>query len=389
MVDVTDTHFRTLIRLLSSTAHLYIPMIPDIAAIARPSLLHSPPTHSLHLQLAGSSLSSLLLATSLLPHPSPYSSINLNVGCPASSAQHGHWGAALLTDPTYPTTLHHLHSSLSSSPSSPSPSIPLSIKCRIGLTDPPDYPTFSRFIHRMRRTAHIRHFIVHCRPALLHLSTTHNLHIPPLDHSFAHRIKAEHGADIDVEVNGGVDGEDKVRAWMATDVDGLMIGRWAYKAVWDMRHIDRWVREWKRVRRRMGRGRGEEGEAAVEEEEWDEAEGDVVCRYAVLERYCEYVAGVDGRRLGNDVGRLLRPLQSLWVGECGCKEWRKQLQAGVSDGLSAVDAIRRAMDVVEQVRRAADVRDMPRTFLTALPTLRVARADAPEEGGARMQASAG
>ena len=80
------------------------------------------------------------------------------------------------------------------------------------------------------------------------------------------------------------------------------------------------------------------------------------CRYEVTERYCDYLSGVDGRLLGNDVGRLVRPLLSLWAGEQGCKEWRKQLTAGVSAGLGAVDTVRRAMDGVDRVRRATAAR---------------------------------
>ena len=267
MVDVTDVHFRVLVRLLSSSAHLYTPMIPDLAAVARPHLLHShPPTPPLHLQLAGSSLSTLLLATSLLPSPSPYASINANAGCPAPSAQAGHWGAALMLDPTYPTTLAHLHSA--------SP-LPLTLKCRIGVgPTPPHYPTFSAFIHRMRREAGVRHFIVHCRPALLHLSPALNRSVPQLDYSFAERVKEELGDEAWVEVNGGVDCEAKVQRWIASRLDGVMIGRWAYQAVFDMRHVDRWTRQWTIERRRRQRGRTEHSTERGAEVGRGEAEGE-------------------------------------------------------------------------------------------------------------------
>ena len=93
MVDVTDVHFRSFARIVSSSVHLYSEMVPAMKAISCPASLDAPmaldPARH-HLQLGGSSLSSLLLATSFIPSsPSscPYGSININMGS-HSSLQH-------------------------------------------------------------------------------------------------------------------------------------------------------------------------------------------------------------------------------------------------------------------------------------------------------------
>ena len=380
MVDVTDVHFRTFVRLVSSSAHLYSEMLPAMKAISRPSSLDAPmqlsPAYH-HLQMGGSSLSSLALATSFIPpSPShcPYGSININMGqkhltcagseqlcaiqsledarvcvslmycdaaaccllcsgCPSSAAQRGGYGAVTMRDINYP---HMLRTLRDISP------LPISVKCRIGVDDQQSYGFFSSMIRRLV-DAGIDHVIVHCRRAVLGMSPQLNRTVPPLDFQYARRIKQEWGEQLRVEVNGGIASEADVRRWMADEsgVDGVMIGRWAQRNIWQcLQQIDEWTQQWRAMR------------GCTQHSQWQPAAPGRHSREAALSAYCAYIHSLDPHARGNQTALLVRPLLSLWQGQRGCTEWRKRLVEGSRvQGIGAVELIQWALDGVHQVTR--------------------------------------
>ncbi len=120
-------------------------------------------------------------------------------------------------------------------------SIPVSVKCRVGVDAPANYESFRDFIFRYIEHAHINHFIVHSRIALLMKSTLHNLKAPPLHPSFIHQLRHDIAASgierhlpplpdgsprrVTLEYNGGLRSppEAILRAVGVNTEDGLPI----------------------------------------------------------------------------------------------------------------------------------------------------------------------
>src|SRR3546814_9350023 len=105
-------------------------------------------------------------------------------------------------------------------------SVPVSVKCRLGVDEADDYAQFREFIDTVALTG-CRLFVVHARNAWLKgLSPKENREVPPLRYDWAHRLKRER-PDLCVVLNGGLDTLDKV-ADNLPRVDRVLIGRAAF-----------------------------------------------------------------------------------------------------------------------------------------------------------------
>ena len=114
--------------------------------------------------------------------------------------------------------------------------IPVTVKCRIGIDDQDPEEAleeFARAIEQARADA----LIVHARKAWLEgLSPRENRDIPPLDHDRVHRLKAVHPGLV-VVVNGGIVTLEQAAAQLR-QVDGVMMGRAAYREPWRLSAVD-------------------------------------------------------------------------------------------------------------------------------------------------------
>ena len=82
-------------------------------------------------------------------------------------------------------------------------SLPVTVKCRIGIDELDDYGFFECFVATVRE-AGVDTFIVHARKAYLQgLSPKENREIPPLRYDVPERLKREH-PDLTVILNGGL-----------------------------------------------------------------------------------------------------------------------------------------------------------------------------------------
>lgn len=64
-------------------------------------------------------------------------------------------------------------------------SVPVSIKCRIGVDDSDSYAELERFIRVVSEGTNVRHFIIHARKAYLNgLNPHENRTVPPLKHQW-------------------------------------------------------------------------------------------------------------------------------------------------------------------------------------------------------------
>lgn len=220
MIDWTDRHCRYLHRQLSSQALLFTEMVVADAIIHGPRaklLGHDVAEHPVTLQLGGSSPEKLAESV-LIAAEYNYDEINLNVGCPSDRVQSGAFGACLMREPSLVADCVRAMKAISS--------VPVTVKCRIGVDDQEPTVVLPDFIKRMI-DAGADAIWVHARKAWLQgLSPKENRDIPPLDYELVYQMKREN-PDLFVGINGGI--ADLDSAVKHLDImDGVMLGRAAY-----------------------------------------------------------------------------------------------------------------------------------------------------------------
>src|SRR5277367_2738136 len=197
MMDWTDSHCRYVHRLFSPHALLYTEMIVSTALLrgdARRLLEHSPAEHPVALQLGGCDPKELA-ATARIGAAAGFAEINLNVGCPSDRVKNGSFGACLMLKPALVADCVRALRDATS--------LPVTVKCRIGIDDRDDYEFFSTFVDAVAAVG-IDALIVHARAALLSgLSPKENREIPPLKYDYVHRLKRER-PELVVILNGGL-----------------------------------------------------------------------------------------------------------------------------------------------------------------------------------------
>jgi tRNA-dihydrouridine synthase A len=115
--------------------------------------------------------------------------------------------------------------------------VPVTVKCRIGIDDQDDEADLARFASTVAE-AGCRTFIVHARKAWLEgLSPKENRDVPPLDYARVYRLKASR-PDLTIVLNGGIADLDAAEAHLV-HVDGVMLGRAAYQTPYILADVDR------------------------------------------------------------------------------------------------------------------------------------------------------
>ncbi|MIL10195.1 tRNA dihydrouridine(20/20a) synthase DusA, partial [Salmonella enterica subsp. enterica] len=106
------------------------------------------------------------------------------------------------------------------------PSLPITVKCRIGVDEQDPEPALDELADRVF-AAGCDALWVHARKAWLQgLSPKENRDIPPLDYDRVYRLKQRLSGRF-IGINGGVASLDEAQAHLA-HVDGVMLGRAAY-----------------------------------------------------------------------------------------------------------------------------------------------------------------
>lgn len=220
MMEVTDRHFRRMLRFLSRDAHLYTEMVHSRAVLAdaRRYLAHMSAEYPLVLQLGGDDPVELEEASRIAVDMG-YSEINLNCGCPSERVQRGGFGACLMAEPVL---VSQIVSAMKKSGAS------ITVKHRIGIQnirtdEEPDYDALRLFVGALA-DAGCERFIVHARTAILTgLSPAENRSVPPLRFDLARRLKNDF-PHLPFEINGGIADLETAGA-LLEEFDGVMIGR--------------------------------------------------------------------------------------------------------------------------------------------------------------------
>ena len=230
MMDRTDRHCRYFHRLLTKRSFLYTEMLHSNAILngdVNKLLEFKTEEHPLAIQLGGSDPSSLAEA-SVISEEFGFREINLNIGCPSSKVQKGRFGAVLMREPELVSKcIYAMKKSVS---------IPVTVKCRIGVDDMDEDAYLDKFIKELSFSG-CETFIIHARKAWLSgLSPKDNREIPPLNYQRVYKLK-ETFPELNIIINGGIK-TIKESIEHLNYVDGVMLGREAYDNPFILTEVD-------------------------------------------------------------------------------------------------------------------------------------------------------
>lgn len=288
MMDWTDRHCRFFHRMMTRHALLYSEMVTTGAVIHgdRERLIgFSEMEHRVALQIGGSDPTECAKAA-LIGAQFGYDEINLNVGCPSDRVQSGQFGACLMAEPeVVGACISEMRSAVS---------IPVTVKCRIGIDDQDEDTDLDHFINVVARMGCVK-FIVHARKAWLQgLSPKQNRDIPALNYERVYRL-AKKREDLEISINGGITLLNEAAAHLE-HVDGVMVGRAAYQNPWILADVDQ------KFFNRLN----------VANTRRDVVEG--------LVNYCE-----DAMSSGARLQQIGRHILGLYQGQPGARAWRRHL----------------------------------------------------------------
>jgi tRNA-dihydrouridine synthase A len=309
MMEWTDRHCRYFLRLLSARAFLYTEMVTAEAVLYgdRECVLgFDAAEHPVGLQLGGSDPAKLAEAARI-GEGFGYDEINLNIGCPSDRVQSGRFGACLMAEPALVADCVKAMAD--------AVSVPVTVKCRIGIDDQDAEESLDRFID-MVADAGCSSFIVHARKAWLDgLSPKENRDVPPLDHARVHRLKARR-RDLTIIINGGIAALAEAEPHLE-HLDGVMLGRAAYADPYLLAEVDR---------RLYG------------------AEGLPPSRADVLDRFMSYVERELAR--GVRLNAMTRHILGLFHGQPRARAFRRHIAENAHLDGAGIAVLNQARDIV-------------------------------------------
>lgn len=304
MMAWTTPAQRFFMRQITRRALLYTEMVTTGALIHGDTarfLALDADEHPVALQLGGSEPRAMAHCAALAENAG-FDEVNINIGCPSERVRNGAFGACLMAEPQL---VGDCVAAMKARVS-----IPVTVKTRIGIDHQDSYDFVHAFTAAVR-AAGADHLIVHARKAWLSgLSPKENRDVPPLDYARVHRLKHDF-PDLPMSINGGLTRLEDIAAQLE-HVDGVMIGREAYRNPFLMAEVDR---------RFFGTDTGAASRAQV---------------VAAMREYT-------GAHLatGGALKDITRHMLGLYHGQPGGRAWRRILseQGHRSDaGLSVLDA---------------------------------------------------
>lgn len=309
MMDWTDRHCRYFHRLIAPSIELYTEMVTTGALIHGDRdrfLRFNEEEQPVILQLGGSNAVDLALCAKM-GEDYGYNGINLNCGCPSDRVQSGRFGACLMKEPEL--VAECVAAMINTV------TIPVSVKCRIGIDDCEDYPFLEKFIQTVSNTG-CREFTIHARKAWLKgLSPKENREVPPLRYDIVKQIKKAYPA-LKIAVNGGIKTIEETQGHLA-DFDGVMIGREAYQNPYFLADIER---------------------------TFYNNDGNILPREAVALAMIPYIAE-QTEKYGTPSKSITRHMIGLFHGQAGGRKWRR--------ALSEQRSIEEALEIMQPSAQAA------------------------------------
>jgi len=316
MMEITHRHCRYFHRKISRCATLYTEMITCPALIHgdRDQLLGFDAAElPLVLQLGGSDPKQMAQCATM-GEDFGYTAININVGCPSDRVKSGRFGACLMAEPEIVgECVSEMQKHLS---------IPVTVKCRIGIDRDDSFEPFEQFVCTVSE-AGCETFIVHARKAWLDgLSPKENRTIPPLRYEFVRQIKALY-PHLNIALNGGLTNHDQCFA-EAKNLDGVMMGREACSNPWVLNPVDN----------------------LYFDAEYDAQRS----RFDIVESMYEYIE--EQRAADVPLGALLKPMLGLFHAQPGGRLWRRILSETMWTEGAGVHTVEKALQCVKDTTDA-------------------------------------
>ncbi|MHB0776606.1 tRNA dihydrouridine(20/20a) synthase DusA [Halomonas sp. WWR20] len=312
MMDWTTRDYRAFARCLTRRALLYTEMVTTGAILhghPRERFLgYSDIEHPIALQLGGSDPVALA-ECAVIAEEWGYDEVNLNVGCPSDRVQNNLIGACLMG---HPQRVAQCVTAMRNAVS-----IPVTVKCRIGIDEQDEDADLERFIDSVAG-AGCDTFIVHARKAWLDgLSPKENRDVPPLNYPRVYRLKAQH-PELHIGINGGLKTLTECHDHLSR-VDSVMLGREAYQNPWLL--------------------------AAVDESLYGET-GPATSRHAAARAFRPYIATrlAEGARLNH----VTRHLLGLFQGCPGGRQFRRHLSENAHREGAGLEVFDAALDRVPE-----------------------------------------
>ena len=224
MMGKTDSFFCYLLNLINKKTIVYTEMM-HAEAIIRTNVLddykYLNNINNVAVQIAGNNPIRLALAAKKAAEKDFYE-ININCGCPSNRVVSGSFGINLLLDPRQVRRCAEEISRYTNKN--------ISIKTRIGVDEYTSENILDNFLIELNN-ADINKYIIHARIAIRKkLATKDNLNIPPLNYERVFKLKKKF-KDNTIIINGGFK-HTNYSENIKRKIDGIMIGREAYKNPW-------------------------------------------------------------------------------------------------------------------------------------------------------------
>lgn len=320
MMELTDRHYRYLMRRLTRRTVLYTEMLTTGAVLNGDKnylLGKDLGDHPVVLQLGGSNPADLSEAASI-GEQWGYDAINLNVGCPSDRVQSGRFGACLMAEPELVGDCVAAMQRVVN--------IPVTVKCRLGIDRDDSYEALRSFVEIVASKG-CEQFIVHARKAWLDgLSPKENRTIPPLRYEYVYRLKQEFPS-LHIDINGGICTLSDTNKHLQ-HVDGVMIGREAYYNPSCLLMADKSVF----------------GQTNPIDPTANTAVNTTVILAAVARDYARYMQ--NQYEQGVRINAMSRHIVALYQGVPGARLWRRHLSEQAANASNAVDLIDRALEYV-------------------------------------------
>lgn len=317
MMDWTDRHERYFLRQISRHVLLYTEMVTTGAIIHgnREKLLgFHEAEYPLALQLGGSDPEELALAARVAEDWG-YNEVNLNVGCPSDRVQSGSFGACLMAEPDL---VARCYAALVEATS-----LPVTVKCRIGIDDQDPQVALRDFIARVSG-AGCKTFIIHARMAWLEgLSPKENRDVPPLDYGLVYEVKREN-PELEIIINGGIMALGECDSHLEK-CDGVMLGRAAYQTPFILSGVD-------------NRYFGDGSRPRTEHE--------------IVRAMTPYIEKHMAR--GGSLFQVTRHMLGLFHGRPGARAWRRYLSENAYKTGAGLDVLLSALEFVPEHRDAKE-----------------------------------
>lgn len=314
MMEWTDRHDRSFLRMISAHALLYTEMVTSAALVrgGRLDLLDfNAAEHPIALQLGGSEPEELAQACRIAQDYG-YDEVNLNVGCPSDRVQSGSFGACLMKEPDLVARCVEAMQAATS--------MPVTVKCRIGVDDQVEQDALPNLITQVRE-AGCTSFAVHARKAWLKgLSPKENRTVPPLNYPLVYDMKKRF-AELEIVINGGITTLDETAEHL-THVDGVMMGRAAYETPYVLAEVD---------------------------QRFFASTAPVRTRHEIIERFLPYIE----ERLSEGVPlhAMTRHILGLFHGEKGARAWRRHLSTYAVKKDAGLHTVREALALIDPIAK--------------------------------------